>query len=242
MPVPIFFIFKLDSLLTYSGVEFSEMAQSGGGAPLYSSAEDFAGFDFPKIYGTGYLADPSQEKKYRHAEILCPDFYPIDNSIAYICCRNDVERQTLLNLISRESFLKYNNIIRSANKTDSVFEKNGLFIENCLFDNGWIIITFNNSFTKKSYYNYSIKHGGSEYEPDTLKLTAKVHDPASGMVFEWITPIHDYLTTQPVYLDVSQIKLSENVYLELYLSDSSDTDESVMMAKVNLSLAKSVFL
>lgn len=239
VPIPVFFIFKLDTLLTYPGVKFSEMAQSGMGSPLYSTPEEFAKIDFEKIYGTGPFKDSAQEKKYRHAEILCPDSYPISNSVEYICCRNDIERQTLLNLISGESIHRYGNRIIAARKQDSVFERNGFYIENCTYVKDKVIVNVNDTYSKKEYYDYMTKKNQSRYEADSLVISAKITDISSGKTYTKTSCIHDYLNTDSIHFNVSDLKLSDDVFLEMYLIDNTEQMNPVLMAKARLSLLNS---
>ena len=79
MPVPIFFAFDLAKLLSMPGIRFSEKAQSGNGAALYCTEEEFSKLHFDKIYGNGYDEDWKENQKYRHGEILYPGKFSIES-------------------------------------------------------------------------------------------------------------------------------------------------------------------
>ena len=154
VPVPIFLLFDLESLLSMENTLFSEKAQSGNGAPLYHSVEDFQHFNFDEIYNNEYITDHEQIR-YRHAEILYPDCFSIDPCLKAILCRNNVERTMLLNLLEekdKKAFYKYKQIIKVC-RTD-MFESNGLFVTEMSYHNGVASINFSDSYAKKSYISY----------------------------------------------------------------------------------------
>lgn len=108
IPVAIFLIFDLESLLKTEGVLFSAEGQAGYGKPLFYGEKAFARLPFDKIYSDGPC--DSDTIRYRHAEILCPDYYAIDGSLRMIVCRNECEKATLLNLLyskDRKAYYKY---------------------------------------------------------------------------------------------------------------------------------------
>lgn len=62
VPVPVFFLFDLNSLLQLPDTQFSEQSLAGGGGNLLSGEDDFAALNFIQIYKTGYMEDVEQEK------------------------------------------------------------------------------------------------------------------------------------------------------------------------------------
>ncbi len=130
IPVPIFLFFDLEKLLEETKTLFSD-------------------FDFDKIYNN---VPVKEEVPFKHAEIIYPNYYEIDNSIAGIACRNEVERQSLLNMLrdhDRQAFYKYKNIIRVIR--DNLFEYNGLFVADCDYHGDNLGIRFSNTSSKDSY-------------------------------------------------------------------------------------------
>lgn len=151
VPVPVFFLFDLESVLSMEGTQFSEQSLAGKGVTLYRGEEAFSKLDATQIYKTGYMENSEVEKKYRHAEIVYPGSFSIDSSMRNIVCRNDVERATLLNLLRKEDpkkFLKYKNLVVVCNEC---FECNGLFITQCNYYNDKVAIVFSNTAKKINY-------------------------------------------------------------------------------------------
>ena len=54
VPVPVFFVFDLEKVLSIPGIRFSEGSRAGAGAPLRSGIVEFSKLDFDKIYSDGY--------------------------------------------------------------------------------------------------------------------------------------------------------------------------------------------
>ena len=104
VPVPVFLLFDLQTILQDNNTRFSEKSQAGySAARLLSGPDDFSKLNFAKIYEVGRMDNRDEDVKYRQAEILYPESYPIKNSLKYIVCRNEVERRTLLKLLKARS-------------------------------------------------------------------------------------------------------------------------------------------
>ena len=175
VPVPVFFAFDLNELLSMDGVCFSEMSQAGGGSPLYNTPEDFARLNFDEIYGNGSMQDVSIEKKYRQAEIITPGPFTIDSCLVYVICRNEVEKITLLNLLrmnDKSAYTKYKDKITVC-KND-MFENNGLYITECQYYNNVASIVYSDTYQKHSYIQ--------RYKPAQTDL-APLNATAD---FEWV--------------------------------------------------------
>lgn len=158
VPVPVFLLFDLERLLSMPGVKFSELPQSGYGSNLCDNVDDFANFQFDKIYSTGYVANFDEVKRYRHAEILYPNEFEIDSSISAILCRNNIERTTLLNCLKEKDTKSYH---RHKSKIkickENMFENNALFIKECQYHSGTISITFSEPYNRVSYTKRMMK-------------------------------------------------------------------------------------
>lgn len=150
MPVPVFFVFNLEKLLMTPGVQFSDTSQAGGGAPMSSGLEAFSQLDFKKIYSDGPC--DRDTIKYRHAEILHPNAYAINDSLEAVLCRNAVEQTTLLTLLrekSAKAFYEYKDKIKVCKA--KMFENNGLFVTGCQYHNSTIGISFSETNAKANY-------------------------------------------------------------------------------------------
>lgn len=70
-PVPVFFLFDLEKILSKNGVKFSERGQAGNGSELFEGEEAFSKLNFDNIYSVGGQ-NIEEVKSYRHAEINYP--------------------------------------------------------------------------------------------------------------------------------------------------------------------------
>ncbi|SFP39771.1 protein of unknown function [Butyrivibrio proteoclasticus] len=175
IPVPIFLFFDLQKVLEDPSTRFSELGQAGHGNKTCNSEEEFAKFDFEKIYNPIPAKD---EVAYKHAEIIYPDFYDIDRALVGIACRTELERQSLLNMLqekNRQSFYKYKDMIRVVR--DDLFEYNGLFVTDCDYDGTSLAIRFSDT---KNKYDYAKKVASKSESIDIYALTTQVI-----VEFEW---------------------------------------------------------
>lgn len=170
-PVPVFFLFDLEKILSLPGVQFSEQGQSGYGAQLKSGADEFTALNFDNIY-SNRLDNIQETKKYRHAEILHPNSMPVDSYLHAILCRNNLERTSLLNILKETdyvSFKKYQDKIKICK--EDMFENNGLFITDCSYHDDVISIVFSDYYKKKKYTkNMMDRNGVTSLEPVSLRL------------------------------------------------------------------------
>ena len=154
VPVPIFLLFDLNKLLLIPGIKFSETKQAGYGSNLYGTIKEFSNFDFDKIYSIGGK-NYEEEKSYRQAEILYPDSFDIDQCLNSVLCRNSKEKTTLTTLLRKNaphSYKKYLSKIKVWN--ENLFENNGLFIKNVIYDEDKLSFTFSDP-QNRSYYIHS---------------------------------------------------------------------------------------
>lgn len=149
VPVPIFLVFDLEKLLNLEKTRFSECSQAGFGCPLCSTITEFSQFDFEKIYSI----DPYQYKEFKHAEIIYPEMFDIDICLKYIVCRNEVDKESLLNLLKENQnvYKKYKSKVIVSKKERTLFYKNGLCIEDCLYHNGVLNVVFSESNERRKY-------------------------------------------------------------------------------------------
>lgn len=150
VPVPIFFAFNLEKLLRDPKVQFSALGQAGKGSKIESGIEAFSNLPFDKIYSDGYADD--ETRKYRHAELLYPSSYTIDDALEAILCRNEFEQSMLLTMLRNANpmlFYKYKPIIKVCR--NKMFEKNGLFLQDIQLNGDNVVITFVDNYDKRKY-------------------------------------------------------------------------------------------
>ena len=171
VPVPVFFVFDMNRLIQDPQTEFSEFSQAGRGSERLKGIDAFSKLDFDKIYSDG----PAENTilKYRHAELLYPNFYCIDKSIKKIVCRNEIEKMTLLNMLrqyNEKQYEKYKNII-CIHKKD-MFEENGLFVQDVSYGDNSICFYFSDTYSKHQYIKRNIAH--REKQNLNIDLTFKL--------------------------------------------------------------------
>lgn len=81
VPVPVFFAFDLESLLSMEDVSFSEKSQAGGGCQLCNTLEEFSQFNFDQIYNNRWMQNIDEEKKYRQAELITKGPFSINSCL-----------------------------------------------------------------------------------------------------------------------------------------------------------------
>ena len=162
VPVPIFFFFYLDKLLSDPNTSFSEGSEAGRGCPLLQGEEEFSRLDFRMIYRNGpFLSedvDRKRERSLRQSEIVYPDRYQIEHSLAGIVCRNAEEKTTFLNLLkdrSNKLFCYWAPRVRVINP--GLFYNNGLFIEKCSLHDRDFSISFSDAYPRKKFASGKLK-------------------------------------------------------------------------------------
>ena len=215
VPVPIFFFFYLDQLLSDPNTCFSEGSEAGGGNPLLSGEEAFSALNFEMIYRNGpYLTqDKKREGSYRQSEILYPDKYSINKSIAGIVCRNAEEKFTLLNLLKDKSyglFSYWEPRIRVINK--DLYYNNGLYVSECSLHASDFSISFSDVYPRKRY-------AGKQSGDYPIKVSARFEWLLCNEViyrrdFGWYV---NYLDTKPTtFHGVPEIKKAQELSFRVY--------------------------
>ncbi|MEG2950063.1 MAG: DarT ssDNA thymidine ADP-ribosyltransferase family protein [Clostridia bacterium] len=203
MPVPIFFLFDLEKLLSMPETLFSPVSQAGGGGQLMKGATAFSQMPFDKIYSRG--AADKETTSYRHAEILYPQAFAIRDTLRAIYCRNECDKLTLLNLLrdkNRIAYDKYKAYVRVA--LDDVYQRNGLFVKSVAFCDDVIAFAFSDNLEKRAYAQRHLSSG------------EKLEDVDAVFSFEWFHKtnlLHSvfyeaklrYLDTQPVTIKLPHI-------------------------------------
>lgn len=225
-PVPVFFVFDLPKLLSMPGVTFSETSRAGFGSSEYSTVEDFAKFDFKRIYGSGPMANPEQDKSFRQAELSHPSPMEIDLCLRSVLCRNEFEQSMLLSMLKASNFKiykKYLPIIKVCKQ--NMFQRNGLYIDNCIYHDNILSITFANKAAKSEYLQrYISKHGSIALTPLTARLDLdwmKVTARDSEVVFHGsaVVPV-DYENAKPINFRLPSVRNSKLLRISLYIEEA----------------------
>lgn len=225
VPIPIFFLFKLDKLLELRKLKFSTQSQSGYGAECFSGLREFEKLNFEQIYKSGKMENPEEEKKFRQAELMYPVKMEVSDDLLYvIICRNEVEKATLLNLLKEQdvdSFRKYKNRIK-VNKVD-LFQKNGLFITNCNYHNNVFNINFSDYAAKYKYAKdraQKLEIDLNELEDIPVKFWFQWTN-GSEIVNEFTTKVYiNYLNPRPIIFNNRRtIKGAKYFQTKVYIED-----------------------
>lgn len=101
-PVPVFFLFPLGDVLVRQGTLFTDTAAYWDEVNVWESLDELKKMNWADIYSAGSMqADRRNEiTGFRRAEILVPEFLPLEG-VHRIICRTPAERDTLLNLLDR---------------------------------------------------------------------------------------------------------------------------------------------
>lgn len=222
-PVPVFFLFGLEKLIRSPEVKFSERGQAGFGSTLVSGLDNFQALCFDKIYGDSYVED-RELFKYRRAELLYPNAFNIDVSLQVILCRNDIEKTTLLNLLklkNSKAFYKYKSIVKVCK--EDMFEKNGLFVTDCVYHERTVSISFSNTHAKK-YYTETVmrKNGVDSLEAIDARAELEWINAKGNTVYSNETEFKlDYQNTASItFQGLPEVKESKKLRIRLLFEDN----------------------
>ncbi len=202
VPVPVFLIFDLQTLLQDEKTIFSEKSQAGyNTSDLRSGISEFSKLNFAKIYEIGRMNNPPEDTKYRQAEILYPEKYPIELSLKYVVCRNEVERRTLLKLLKTKSnklYATYKEKVRIIKK--DLFENNGLFVNSIAYYKGHMEITFNENYERHSFCrNQKRKNEEENLQPISCTVNLKWLKANDALIYEMAdSGLLDYETIKSI--------------------------------------------
>ena len=220
VPVPVFLVFHLEDLMKNPDIQFSEMSQAGIGSKICRTAEEFRQFNFTKIYSEGHNENFNEIKKYRHAELLLPGSYNIDDSLAYIVCRNEVERQSLLNLLLDKSITAYSHYIQYiyVSSKRNMFFYNGLYIDSCSYSEGAVIITFSDSSQRMQY---AMRHSNTSEEL-SVSVTVIMKWITAGKVYRKVERqfVIEYIDCKPLVIKTGIEEKIEYLEVEIYFENA----------------------
>lgn len=221
VPVPVFFLFDLERILKMPETKFSEFGQAGYGSPLYSGVEAFSRLDFDKIYSCSTIT--KELVKYRHAELLYPNFFDINSCLQAVLCRNSIEKMTLMNLLKEKNstnFYKYKQYIKICR--ENMFENNGLFITECTFHDNKISISFSDTYPKKYYTERQMrKNQISELPPINAHIEFDWIGKKDTLLYHTVTEFDlDYIRAKSVtFSNLPKINEAKNLRIKLFFDD-----------------------
>jgi hypothetical protein len=134
-PVPVFILFDSAQLLSRSDCWFSDGNLGSSKAERLSTAADLAALPWDRIYHVGQFDPQKEDITFRRsAEVAIEGTLDLD-SLGYIYCRSEAEKETLLHLLPPDVRRKYRNRIVATSRANLFFRRH-TFVENArLFAN-----------------------------------------------------------------------------------------------------------
>jgi hypothetical protein len=131
-PTPIFFLFDAVDVLTLDHCKFSDKGLGSHGYRLFSSANELRQLNWQKIYHTGPIDRNRPEESdiiaRRQAEVIVPQKLDLE-SLRFIYCRSEAERETLLYLLPAKVRLRYQRKIIATTRSNLFFRQH-TYLEN----------------------------------------------------------------------------------------------------------------
>lgn len=122
-PVPVFFLFDSEYILTLDECQFSDGGLGSPKARYLSTANDLKNLPWKKIYHTGRFDSSKEDITFRRsAEVLVPNSLDL-NALKYIYCRSQAEKETLLQLLESNIKRKYRNKVAATSRSTLFFRK-----------------------------------------------------------------------------------------------------------------------
>lgn len=159
-PIPIFFLFDIDQVITDQRVYFSyESLASHHEVSLYNfsdSPDAFKAAPFNHIYHNGwYQPDEWIINKRRHAEVIVKNEYEL-SALKYIYCRNENEATTLKSLLSPSILKRYGNIIKVPVNSEDYFNDDYLTVKDVYFKDKFLFIKWKQE-RQESSFNFGLE-------------------------------------------------------------------------------------
>jgi hypothetical protein len=128
-PVPVFLLFDSFQVLTRDDSLFSNKGLGSRDVQLFNTFSELQNLPWRKIYHTGPFDKTTNPDitASRMAEVLVPKKLSLE-SLRYIYCRSEAEKETLLYLLPEELRSKYKSITLASTRREHFFRKH-TFIE-----------------------------------------------------------------------------------------------------------------
>lgn len=122
-PIPVFLFFDIEKILNHPETQFSAKSlASNKDVQLYNTPEEFRELPFEKIYHDRALSQDERDSivGHRHAEIIIPDRFYINDYLKRIVVRSPAEKETLISLMNDNLKTKYSHLVQ-IDSTQNVF-------------------------------------------------------------------------------------------------------------------------
>lgn len=151
-PVLVMFVFDARSLLALPGIRFCDRNMQLSSAAPSDAEEYFRAIPFEKVYHEGGIGGDNSIIQHRCAEVLAPSPLVLVNSLQWVFCRSNAEKQFLIYLLGasaqkwKEKFVVSEDLM--------VFNKEYCFVEEVSLAENGLRFSFNPRIDRK---NISVK-------------------------------------------------------------------------------------
>ena len=142
-PVPIYLIFDSEHLLSLPESKFSKGNLAIFGKSFTDDLSKLFDFPFDLIYHDTSVYDEDEKRKvvaHRNAEVIIPNSLNL-NYLKHIVCRSSAEKDTLLNLLSDDSYQAWKSKITIDTK-NYFFWKKWTYVEEVILSSSYLILQF----------------------------------------------------------------------------------------------------
>ena len=98
-PVLIMMVFEAKKVLSRAGIQFCDRNMQLASAEPGDSEEYFSKIPFEKVYHEGGTGGDRSITEHRCAEVLAVSPLPLNETLQWIYCRTDAERDTLIHMV-----------------------------------------------------------------------------------------------------------------------------------------------
>lgn len=156
-PVPVFLLFDSRDILTRESTRFSRGSLAGfKPGRVGKRASFFEKLPFNKIYHNSWLGEGEKREiiALRHAEVIVPGQLDLE-SLRYIWCRSEAEKETLIALLSNTQRDKWANRIFHGKKYDLFFSK-WTYVDQVTLDKTQFRFNFNRNTTTPGPFDLTV--------------------------------------------------------------------------------------
>jgi hypothetical protein len=171
MPVPVFFLFDANEILTRASTKFSNGNLAAAPA-VGQDADFFESIPFEKVYHDSWMSESEKAniKFHRHAEVIVPGELDLD-ALHFVWLRTEAEYKTLVHLLPAAAVKKYGPKFRHGKKPNLHF-CNWSFVESASLEQNKISLVFN----------------ASTRTPGPFAAHLAVRNRATGADYKWENP------------------------------------------------------
>ena len=138
-PIPIYFCFDAETILSHDNAEYSD-GNMGSPRAAHSGEQDFfLQIPFGQVFHDGWFSPDRQSEIifHRNAEVLIPDQLPLEPTLKFIACRSVAERQTFMNMLDWPIKKKWEHKVRLGEQ--GFFERRWTYVEEVVYTDDEII-------------------------------------------------------------------------------------------------------